>query len=270
MVRVATKIFALVLIAGTVPAFAARQDIDQAKVKEDGGFPYKITKSGSYKLTSNLIVPAGKDGIDVTAPDVTIDMNGFSIIGPVVCSGEIDTPAVCPAASSGIGIASGASDPETGSPDVKVLNGAVRGMGSHGIFLTGDGSLVEKVSARSNAGAGIIVGGMVLNSSAIGNGSTGILANSVRDSEAASNTQDGIILDGRGGVAMGDVSADNGGVGIRPQNGSVMNSVITLNKGAGIQALCPSAIMNNTIVANASSIVTNEPSCVLENNGTRP
>ncbi len=267
MLKVATKILALVLIAGWVPAFAARQDIDQATVRAYGGFPYKITKSGSYKLTSNLVVPAGKDGIDVTAPDVTIDLNRFSIIGPVVCTR--DTPTVCPAASSGIGIKSG-DDETPGSPDVKVLNGAVRGMGSHGIFLIGDGSLVERVSARSNAGDGIIVAGIVLNCSAIANGSFGFLATTVRDSEAASNTGDGILLDGRGGVAMGDTSSFNGGVGIVAANGSVMNSTITLNKGVGIQATCPSAILNNTIVTNASSIATSEPGCVLENNGTRP
>ena len=256
-------------MAGSVSAFAARQDINQETVRANGGFPYKITKSGSYKLTSNLVVPAGKDGIDVTAPDVTIDMNGFSIIGPVVCTGEVDIPAVCPAASGGVGIKSG-GETEPGSPDVKVMNGSVSGMGAQGIFLIGDGNLVEKVSARSNAGIGMVVLGTVLNSSAIGNGATGILASSVRDSEAASNTGDGIDLDGRGGVAMNDISADNGGVGIRPANGSVMNSTITLNKGAGVLATCPSAMMNNTIVANASSIETDGPGCVFENNGTRP
>ena len=267
MVRVASKIFALVLIAGSVSAFAARQDINQETVRAYGGFPYKITKSGSYKLTSNLVVPAGKDGIDVMAPDVTIDLNGFGIIGQVECTD--DSPAVCPAASSGIGIASVGATPETRFPDVKVLNGFVRGMGAQGIFLTGDGSLVEKVSVRSNAGAGMIVAGMVLNSSAIGNGSNGIFAISVRDSEAASNAGDGIDLDGVGGAAMNDLSSLNGGVGVRPANGSVMNSTITLNKGAGIFATCPSALMNNTIVANASSISMQDQGCVLENNGTR-
>jgi ribose 5-phosphate isomerase RpiB len=52
--------------------------------------------------------------------------------------------------------------------------------------MSGDGSLVEKVSAQSNADAGIIVEGSVIESSAIGNCSTGILAVIVRDSESAS------------------------------------------------------------------------------------
>jgi hypothetical protein len=267
MSKVFTAICMLVVLIESAPVFAAKHEIDQASVKADGGFPYKITKSGSYKLTSNLVVPAGVDGIDILSPDVTLDLNGFSISGPIVCTG--DDPAVCPAATAGIGIKAG--DGTTPGPaDVKVFNGSVRGMGSHGIFMSGDGSLVEKVSARSNAGVGIVVEGSVIESSAIGNGESGILAVIVRDSEAASNTRDGIDTDGRGGVAMGDVASLNGGRGIVAANASVTGSTITLNKGVGLHATCPSAILNNTIVANAASIQLDEPGCVLENNGTRP
>ena len=186
----------LVALVSSIPAFAAKHEIDQASVRVDGGFPFKITKPGSYKLTSNLVVPANTDGIDILASDVTLDLNGFSIIGPLVCTGN--DPATCPAATAGVGIKAGGDEGTPGPGDVKVFNGSVRGMGSNGIFLTGDGSLVQKVSAESNAGAGIIVAGSVIDSSAIGNGSTGILASIVRDSEAASNVKDGIILDGRG------------------------------------------------------------------------
>ena len=258
----------LVVLVESAPVFAARHEIDQSAVKANGGFPYKITKSGSYKLTSNLVVPAGIDGIDVLAPDVTIDLNGFSITGPIVCTGF--GPVTCPTATTGVGI-NGSNENETAGPaDVKVFNGSVNGMGSHGIFLSGDGSMVERVSVQSNAGSGIIVAGSVLESSSIGNGSTGVLAFIVRDSEAANNAGDGIITDGRGGVALDDVSSFNGKRGIVAQNASVTGSTITLNKGVGLQATCPSAILNNTIVANASSIQTEEPGCVLENNGTRP
>jgi hypothetical protein len=266
--KILTAICMLVVLVESAPVFAAKHEIDQSTIKTDGGFPYKIKKSGSYKLTSNLAVPAGVDGIDVLAPDVTIDLNGFSITGPVVCAGF--GPVTCPTASTGVGINGGNENGTTGPADVKVFNGSVNGMGSHGIFLSGDGSLVDKVSVQNNAGAGIIVAGSVIESSAVANGSTGILAFIVRDSEAANNAGDGIITDGRGGVAMDDVSSFNGNRGIVAQNASVTGSTITLNKGVGLQAVCPSAILNNTIVANASSIQTEEPGCVLENNGTRP
>jgi hypothetical protein len=259
----------VLVLAESAPTFAAKHEIDQSIVRAEGGFPFKITKPGSYKLTSNLTVPAGVDGIDVLAQDVTLDLNGFSIIGPVVCSGF--GPVTCPSASTGIGINGSNTDGTIGPADIKIFNGAVRGMGSHGIFVSGDGSLVEKISVQSNAGAGIIVSGSVLESSAIGNGSTGILAFIVRDSEAANNVGDGIITDGRGGVALNDVSSFNGKRGIVAQNASVTGSTSTLNKGVGLFAVCPSAILNNTIVANASSIQTeDDPPCVLENNGIRP
>jgi len=259
----------LVVLVSSIPAFAAKHEIDQASVKADGGFPFKITKSGSYKLTSNLVVPAGTDGIDILTADVTLDLNGFSIMGPVICTINFE-PATCPAPTAGVGIRAAGSEGTPGPGDVKVINGSVRGMGSHGIFLTGDGSLVQKVSSEGNAGSGMIVAGSVVDSSVIGNGQTGILAIIVRDSEAASNTGDGIVLDGRGGVSIGDVSSINGGRGIVAQNASVTGSTMTLNKGVGLFATCPSAILNNTIVANASSIQTEDAGCVLENNGTRP
>src|SRR5690242_21281609 len=52
------------------------------------GFPVTIAAPGSYKLSGNLTVPdANTTAIQITADNVTIDLNGFSIIGPVVCSG---------------------------------------------------------------------------------------------------------------------------------------------------------------------------------------
>jgi hypothetical protein len=47
---------------------------------DDPGFPVTISQSGSYRLTGNLVVPAYVDGINVNASNVTLDLNGFSII----------------------------------------------------------------------------------------------------------------------------------------------------------------------------------------------
>src|SRR5437588_4797633 len=43
--------------------------------------PLAITSSGSYYLTTNLTGVSGSDGITVTATDVTLDLNGYSLIG---------------------------------------------------------------------------------------------------------------------------------------------------------------------------------------------
>jgi hypothetical protein len=52
-------------------------EINQAKVMANGGFPYVISASGSYRLSGGLTVPASTDGINVTAAKVAIDLNGF-------------------------------------------------------------------------------------------------------------------------------------------------------------------------------------------------
>lgn len=45
-----------------------------------GTAPYTISASGSYYLTGNITVATG-DVITSTAADVTIDLNGFNLIG---------------------------------------------------------------------------------------------------------------------------------------------------------------------------------------------
>src|ERR1700736_4647436 len=61
--------------------------ISQGSVMNAGGFPFKIAKPGSYRLASNLAVPANVDAIDISADNVNLDLNGFTIAGPVTCTG---------------------------------------------------------------------------------------------------------------------------------------------------------------------------------------
>ena len=59
------------------------------------GFPVTIDGSAgrSYRLSGDLtIADANNDGIRVDADSISIDLNGFSIIGPGTCSGS---PNVC-------------------------------------------------------------------------------------------------------------------------------------------------------------------------------
>jgi hypothetical protein len=50
------------------------------------GFPIIISQSGSYRLDSNLILPTSTNAIEISASNVTIDLNGFSIICPAPSS----------------------------------------------------------------------------------------------------------------------------------------------------------------------------------------
>src|SRR3954463_6871090 len=60
------------------------------------GFPVTISQPGSYRLSGNLTLSAPDvTPIQTTADGVTLDLAGFSIIGPSLCSGPAAT---CPAA----------------------------------------------------------------------------------------------------------------------------------------------------------------------------
>src|SRR6188472_3738099 len=75
-----------VLLATPAGAIDGEVLIDQAAVDaggitpgDDPGFPATISRRGKYKLTGDLAVPAGANGIEVRARDVTLDLNGFAI-----------------------------------------------------------------------------------------------------------------------------------------------------------------------------------------------
>lgn len=54
--------------------------------------PVTITNSGVYVLVSNLHAVAGSDGITVSASDVTIDLNGFVLLGRTNSHDAITAP----------------------------------------------------------------------------------------------------------------------------------------------------------------------------------
>lgn len=144
------------LSVATVASYAVDGviEINEAKalaggvtVGDGAGFPVLISESGSYRLTGNLTVPnEDTTAISITASDVTLDLNGFAIIGPVACAG---TPPTCtPSGGIGVGIFHAGSR-------LTVINGVVKGMGSHGISSGFGDNRVENVHVVSNGEAGI-------------------------------------------------------------------------------------------------------------------
>jgi hypothetical protein len=135
---------------------------------DTAGFPVTISVSGSYRLSGNLTVPdANTTAIKVTADNVTIDLNGFSILGPVVCVGTPVTSCM-PTGGTGLGVDGGSIRNTT------VVNGSVRGMGNGGILL-GAGAYVEKVHVESNNDGGVsFTSGMAIGNTIIANGGNGI------------------------------------------------------------------------------------------------
>ncbi len=56
-------------------------EINHAKILASGGYPYQIGSAGSYILTSNLAPPLNTNALTFASSAVTLDLNGFSIIG---------------------------------------------------------------------------------------------------------------------------------------------------------------------------------------------
>ncbi len=168
MRHVATALFGVFL---GQPLFAADGviEINQARVAAGGvtpadapDWPVTLGSLGSYRLTSDLVVPDENTlAILITASGVSLDLGGFSIAGPNSCPGGI-----CTLTGTGIGISASVND-------VNVGNGRVRGMGGSGISLLA-GSGVENLNAVENGGAGITLDqGVVRNCTAVNNGSDG-------------------------------------------------------------------------------------------------
>lgn len=232
-------------IAWGAPAGAADGtiEINQAKVMAAGGFPYVISAANtSYRLTGSLTVPASTSGISVTANNVTIDMNGFSITGP----------------GSSSGVVNGVS--ASGFTDVTVENGTVTGLGL--AIVLGSSAIVRNVHADTN-GFGIDVGDNSVVEGCTANNSTtdyGIACRSgcaITGSTANGNADEGIFCSGSGCQITGNTANGNVSVGIDCQsNGCVISGNTLLgNPSLGIGCFGVGCLISgNTIVNSAQGV----------------
>jgi hypothetical protein len=196
---------------------------DVKLLKQPSAFPLVINQPGSYRLKSNITVPdATTTAISITADNVTLDLNGYSIRGPTVCAGTPVTS--CSPTGTGVGIDS------SYKANIAIVNGTVQGMGNSGLALLGVGSRVEKVRAVSNGNRGIDVGNTstVTGCIALGNGGTGILTGGisvVTANVAAGNAGSGVGAQGAGtGVVMANTAERNGGDGFEGGSAFIGNT----------------------------------------------
>lgn len=184
------------------------------KAGDPAGFPVSINTPGRYLLTSNLDLsvaadPANTDAIQITADNVTVDLNGFRIVGPADCS---ELPAIpCTGTGSGVGIHA------ISQLGTVVKNGTIRGMGDHGVGLEDShGSTIQDVRALSNGGIGIFADGSarVTECLALQNGGSGILAGRGEVSENIASLNGLYGIEGAAVVSR-NVMATNGNAGLR-------------------------------------------------------
>ena len=215
------------------------------------GYPVTIDGSagGSYKLSSNLIIPTvDTTGIEITSPSISIDLNGFEIVG-VACVGAIIN--CTPASSSGFGIHA-----DLNFSGISIKNGSVTGMGLYGIFLAGSQAIIKDIRARWNKG-GLYLGNaaFVMSNITYQNNGHGIIAfngSKIIDNISSQNSGYGIWT-GVGSTITSNTSYNNGQDGIFGSYGTtITGNSSTTNVGSGIFGHNSCLIQQNTVSGNAS------------------
>ncbi len=196
-----------------------------------GGGTYKhgITQSGSYYLTADVVsTVAGEIGILVSADNVTIDLNGFAMIGA--------------GGAGGAGIALNAAH-----TNLAVRNGTIRGWGGDGIDATSaSNSQFQSLRLYGNAGGGLRSGAAAI----------------VTGCNASQNGGDGFNI-GNGCTVTGCLAEFNAGVGI---NITGNNSRIDENNAGSNGTGIASSGANNLIVRNAARLNTSADFAIVTGN----
>jgi len=192
---------------------------------DTNGLPITITEPGSYQLTSNISSNSTTtDVIQINSDNVTLDLNGFSIIGPRTCTGE-NTSLVCTQPGmTAHGITA------NGRKNIKVKNGMVKGFDT-GVSLTSSasrGNVVENIQSSENEFGMSVINGMVNNCVANRNLDTGISNGLfsrliVKDSYAYGNKNFSIIAITCSNVYLSNNGSDNC---VNYTNGSTCGSSI--------------------------------------------
>lgn len=192
-----------------------------------------IVQPGAYYLTANVVGGAGLNGIVINADNVTLDLNGFAVIG---------------AASSGDGITL-----STVRSNVTIRNGVVRGWTADGVDAADDNTvIVDGLIASNNGGMGIAAGdgAVIKNCTSRANTGIGIRAAegcSLQACTSSDNGGDGFFTSSAGatnalaGVVNGCSAVRNGGNGFTSSNSSVLNCNSSFNNGNGF------AVGNSTV-----------------------
>jgi hypothetical protein len=246
----------------TLDQIESRIAIPKSPATPIAGPHFTISQSGSYYLTSNVVVSSG-NGIDITISNVTLNLNGFALISRIVtpASGSaIDIGANLRNIEIKNGRISGGSNRVFQGPniwdgafanagwsndirdvDVTPANGilishlTVEQCRFNGINLAGS-SVLDHVIANNNGFYGAYTGLSSINNSQFNrNGGVGLRTlGSVNNVTATENANYGIQAEK--GSVNNAVASNNGNSGIFVGQGSVANSSSMNNGSYGIDA----------------------------------
>lgn len=218
--------------AGPEPRIA----INATNTPGDADSLFKITQPGSYYLTGNITGVAGKHGIEIAASGVTLDLNGFDLVG-VPAMGSFD----------------GVTATDSSFESIEVKNGSIRNWGDDGVDLGTSGSLnsaIVDLRASGNSGDGISAG-------------TGCRLSRV---SVYNNAVHGISLNSRSTI-IECTAHDNGSSGIATLTSCTISGCTATSNGiSGITGSFGSMIYGNSVRSNAADGIVVGASCFVLNN----
>jgi hypothetical protein len=225
----------------------------------NGAFMQVISQPGSYYLEANLVVEAGLGGILIEADEVTLDLNGFALIGR-------------PGSGEGIRV-------ESTNNNATIRNGFVTLLGNRGVRFTGSAAGVsrcENLTIRSCGGDGLSAFGPVDvtdcrafsnlgHGFSLGNNSTisrcfarSNLLDGIRTGNVVAVSECAAIVNGQQGIGAGAgclvrscIARENTLDGIVTAGGSTVESCsATLNGGHGVVIGGDGTARHNDCAAN--------------------
>jgi hypothetical protein len=184
------------------------------------GFPVSITESGSYRLGSNLDVPAGRNGIVVTNFNVSVDLDGFALNGGNAAVDRAENGIVATGDESAI---------------FSVRNGTIMTFEKSGISASRiNFAAFDNLQVIAN-GDGIVANdyARISNSTISGNAEWGVSCRfycSIQSSVISSNIKGGIKV--KIGNVVGNMIANNTGFAIDGGEVGAGNNTFWINGGA--------------------------------------
>ncbi len=179
-----------------------RTIVNATNTPGDSSDSFIISQPGSYYLTTNIVGVAVKNGIEISSGNVTLDLNGFALIGNA------------PNTGNGIYVSGTYTN-------ITVRNGVITGWTKSGADAFFGGSpfnlLFADLNVSANVQRGIYTKGPCV----------------VRDCFCQANHMDGIQCN-PDGLIIDCISTDNGQIGIEAWNSVVRNCWVKGNGADGI------------------------------------
>jgi parallel beta-helix repeat protein len=233
--------------------------IDVLTLPGDGTNLFVVSAPGSYYLSGNITGVSGKNAISINADNVTVDLNGFALIGVPGSANGIFVPA----AHRNLRIHNGSAQ-SWGTRGIDCFNATnsqfdhlrVSQNGNDGLSC-GDGNVLSEISAEANTNNGISPGNrctLTACYAANNTGGDGIFTSdscTVTASTAVGNINGFNIQNSC--TMIGCTAASNTGNGIFPSdNCTIKDCTASSNSGTGINANDRCLIVNCTANSNGS------------------